>query len=200
MAVAADRLSSPPDRTAAVARPTASPLSPSHSPAPRPTHRAGLTAKGATLPQRRAAGVPVRLQIPAIGVDTALERLGTERDGELAPPRNPDLAGWFAAGPRPGDLGPSVIAGHVDSTSGPAVFWRLRELRRGDRVSVRDRSGRAVTFRVTQVRQVSKGSFPTEAVYGPTPDAALRLVTCGGVYVRGSGGYQDNVLVYAVLA
>jgi sortase (surface protein transpeptidase) len=111
-----------------------------------------------------------------------------------------DRAGWFVDGTLPGDIGPAVIAGHVDSLTGPAVFWRLHELRSGDFVWV-TRSDRTVArFRVIEVAQHPRAAFPTARVYGPTPEAALRLITCAGDYDRDRGEYRDNIVVYAVRA
>jgi sortase (surface protein transpeptidase) len=140
----------------------------------------------------------VALTIPAIDVRSSLERLGTDDAGALVPPRHPMRAGWYAAGPAPGDLGPAVLAGHVDSTRGPAVFWRLAALARGDLVRVTRADGSTVRFRVTEVRHVDRTRFPTRAVYGPVPDRALRLITCGGTYDHARGRYRQNVVVFAL--
>jgi sortase (surface protein transpeptidase) len=145
------------------------------------------------------AAEPVRLRIPAIGVDTALVPLGVDADGALVPPAAFDRAGWFAGGPNPGDVGPAVLAGHVDSRTGPAVFWRLRDLRPGDEVVVDRADGTAVRFAVTGTARSPKADFPTEAVYGPTPRAELRLVTCGGDFDRSRRSYTDNLVVFAQL-
>jgi LPXTG-site transpeptidase (sortase) family protein len=144
-----------------------------------------------------ATGRPTRLKVPAIGVDTALETLRTGPGGELTPPENFARAGWYADGTLPGDTGPAVIAGHVDSRRGPAVFYRLRELARGDRIEV-VRGGRTVAFTVTSTAWYPKNAFPTEDVYGPTPDRQLRLITCGGVFDHTLRSYKDNLVVYAV--
>ena len=98
---------------------------------------------------------------------------------------------------RPGDVGPAVLAGHVDSTTGPAVFYRLGDLRPGDPVQVQ-RSGRWLTFKVVDVRRYPKNAFPTAEVYGPTPDPQLRLITCSGVFDRARHSYLENTVVYAV--
>ncbi|MFI7544586.1 class F sortase [Actinoplanes sp. NPDC049599] len=143
------------------------------------------------------SGPPTRLRVKAIGVDTALETLTLGPDGELRPPRTNHRAGWYADGTAPGDVGPAVLAGHVDSKRGPAVFYRLRELTTGDRIEV-TRGGRTVTFTVTSTAWYPKKAFPTEQVYGPTPDRQLRLITCGGVFDRTLRSYQDNLVVYAV--
>jgi hypothetical protein len=144
-----------------------------------------------------AAGRPTRLRIPAISVDTAMEQLVLDRAGRLAPPTRFGDAGWYAAGTAPGDLGPAVIAGHVDSTKGPAVFYRLRELTPGDRVEVL-RGGHPLRFTVVSSAWYAKDAFPTARVYGPTPDRELRLITCGGTWNRSLRSYRDDLVVYAV--
>ena len=142
-------------------------------------------------------GVPTRLKVEAIGVDTPLETLRLGKRGELEPPEDFAKAGWYADGTVPGDLGPAVIAGHVDNKRGPAVFYRLRELEAGDRIEV-VRGGTTVLFTVTTTAWYPKTAFPTANVYGPTPDSQLRLITCGGVFDHRLRSYQDNLVVYAV--
>ncbi|BCJ54827.1 class F sortase [Actinoplanes sp. NBRC 14428] len=142
-------------------------------------------------------GPPTRLRVAAAGIDTALEKLHLGAGGELVPPEGDDRAGWYADGTAPGDVGPAVLAGHVDSRSGPAVFYRLRELGAGDRIEV-TRGGRRITFTVTSTAWYPKKAFPTARVYGPTPDPQLRLITCGGVFDRSLRSYRDNLVVYAV--
>lgn len=143
---------------------------------------------------------PERLRIPAIGVDSPFVDLGLDAAGALLAPDSTDVVGWFAAGPAPGADGPALVAGHVDSRSGPAVFYRLRELRAGDRVEVLRTDGSTVAFTVTSRTDTPKATFPTEQVYGPTPGPELRLVTCGGTFDRSTGHYRDNVVVEAVAA
>lgn len=142
-------------------------------------------------------GAPTRVRVRAIGVDSTLEQLRLGADGALVPPRGYARAGWYAGGTAPGDTGPAVIAGHVDSRSGPAVFYRLRELVAGDRIEV-VRGGRVIRFTVTRTKWYPKSGFPTAEVYGPTPDRQLRLITCGGVFDRALRSYRDNLVVYAV--
>lgn len=142
-------------------------------------------------------GDPSRLRIKAIGVDTSLEKLHIGSGDALVPPHGYGHAGWYADGTEPGDVGPAVIAGHVDSKSGPAVFYRLRELTAGDRIEV-VRGGTSVRFTVTRVAWYPKTAFPTSQVYGPTPDSELRLITCGGVFDHSLRSYKDNLVVYAV--
>jgi Sortase domain len=166
-------------------------------PAPAGFEVAGVPRQ-ATAPG--AASPPARLAIPSIGVATPLVRLGRERDGSMQVPADFDRAGWFAGGPPPGAVGPAVIAGHVDSRTGPAVFFRLRELRQGDAVEVARADGTRLVFLVEQARSYPKAAFPTAAVFGPAPWAALRLVTCGGDFDRARGSYRDNLVVFARLA
>ncbi|MEH0928186.1 class F sortase [Micromonospora sp. CPCC 205558] len=142
-------------------------------------------------------GPPTRVRVPRIGVDSPLTVLGLDRAGVLIPPTGFDTAGWYGGGPAPGDTGPAVLAGHLDSRRGPAVFARLGELRPGDLVQVW-RGGQRLSFRVTGSLRTRKDQFPTAVVYGPTPGAELRLVTCGGDFDRRRGHYVDNVVVFAV--
>ena len=153
-----------------------------------------------TAPGTGAEAAPVRLVIPAIGVETRLVRLGLEPDGGMAVPEDFGRAGWFAGGPAPGEAGPAVIAGHVDSRTGPAVFYRLRELRPGQAVLVERADGTRLRFVVEQARSYPKAGFPTAAVFGPVSSAALRLITCTGDFDRARGSYRDNLVVFARLA
>lgn len=141
---------------------------------------------------------PVRVRVPAIGVDSALQPLHRLANGELEPPAQWAVAGWYADGVRPGDVGPALIAGHVDSVSGPAVFYRLRDLRPGDRVDVLRADGSTAHFVVTSTARYLKRKFPTAAVYGPTAIPVLRLVTCTGDFDVSQRSYVDNLVVTAV--
>jgi sortase (surface protein transpeptidase) len=145
----------------------------------------------------RATPVPVRVEIPKIGVASSLDRLGRAPDGTVQEPTRWAVAGWYAAGTRPGDPGSAVILGHVDSKRGPAVFFRLRELRQGDRVAIGRADGSTVRFVVQRTEQYPKDRFPTDEVYYPTLTPALRLVTCGGEFDATTGRYRSNVIVFA---
>jgi sortase (surface protein transpeptidase) len=147
----------------------------------------------------RATPVPVRVEIPRIGVASSLDRLGRAPDGTVQEPSRWEVAGWYAPGTRPGDPGSAVILGHVDSKRGPAVFFRLRELRRGDAIVIVRADGSSVRFAVERTEQYDKQRFPTEAVYYPTLTPALRLVTCGGEFDATAGHYRSNVIVFATL-
>jgi sortase (surface protein transpeptidase) len=151
----------------------------------------------AAAPAEQDAATPVQIEIPSIGVDAPVVPLGLEPSGVLEAPEGLAETGWWADGPEPGEAGPAVVAGHVDSRAGPAVFYRLGELRPGDPVDVLRADGSRVVFTVERLEQHPKADFPTEAVYGDTAGPALRLVTCGGAFDRSTGHYVDNVIVYA---
>lgn len=140
---------------------------------------------------------PVALMIPAIDVSTRLVYLGLTSAGTLQVPADPAVAGWYTGSPRPGAIGSSILLGHIDSRRGPAVFFKLSRLRPHERVYVRRADGTLALFLVDSVRWYVKSQFPTAAVYGPTPNAQLRLITCGGVFDRHLKSYLSNVVVYA---
>ena len=140
---------------------------------------------------------PVSLTIPAIGVKTSLVHLGLQPNGTLQVPDTTTVAGWYTGSPRPGAVGSAVIAGHVDSRYGPGIFFWLRTMRAGERIYVKRADGTLAVFTVTGVRTYPKDQFPTAAVYGPAPDAELRLITCGGLFDQSVGSYLSNVVVFA---
>ncbi|HSS90823.1 MAG TPA: class F sortase [Streptosporangiaceae bacterium] len=174
-----------------------------HGISPRPLAHPGLPPAGAVAapPQpvtTARVARPVSLSIPVIGVHTRLIRLGLTAQGTLQVPSSTAVAGWYTGGPRPGQVGSAVIAGHIDSYLGPGVFFRLRLLRPGNRVYVRQAGGRLAVFRVYAEHSYPKDHFPTQRVYGPAPDPELRLITCGGTFNPATGSYLNNVVVYAV--
>ncbi|MGW8062266.1 class F sortase [Streptomyces ziwulingensis] len=157
-------------------------------------------ATGPVRPLGRS--VPVGLRVPAIGVDTPVMRLGLAADGtvEVPPVTDDDRAGWYRHSPTPGQVGPSVILGHVTVGShGDGVFRHLARLHRGDRIEARLENGTEARFTVTAVRTVAKADFPTGDVYGDVDvdGPELRLITCGGP--RTGEEYRDNVIVFAAL-
>jgi hypothetical protein len=159
----------------------------------------GLTVHAPGGASQRQVPSPVRLIIPAIGVSTRLIRLGITSNHTLQVPASAALAGWFTGSPRPGAVGASIIAGHIDSYSGPGVFFRLRELHRGQGISVTRANGSVARFRIIAVRTYAKDRFPTATVYGPVPDPELRLITCGGQFDYAIGSYLSNIVISAVL-
>jgi hypothetical protein len=162
----------------------------------------GFPASGVGLqaakpgPEVRRAARPVSLLIPAIGVRTKLVHLGLTPQNTLQVPPTAAVAGWYVGSPRPGQTGSAIIAGHIDSLSGPGVFYRLHLLRSGDLVYVRRANGSLAVFRVFAVRKYAKTLFPTGAVYGPTPDPELHLITCGGAFDQATGSYLSNIVVF----
>jgi sortase (surface protein transpeptidase) len=171
------------------------------APAPRLSFAPLPRGKQAAVPSAVAAPVarPVSLDIPAIDVSTRIIHLGLTKSGALQVPTSIHVAGWYTGSPRPGAPGGAVIAGHIDSYTGPGVFYDLDKLRPGQRVFVRRADHTLAVFRVTMVRSYLKSKFPTNAVYGPTPDSELRLITCGGTFDSTTGHYRSNTIVYASL-
>jgi hypothetical protein len=147
----------------------------------------------------RATPVPRRITIPRIGLASRLDQLGRAPDGTVEVPDRWEVAGWYALGPRPGDPGSAVILGHVDSKRGPAVFFRLRELRPGDEIKITRADGSTVRFVVERIGQYDKKRFPTDDVYYPTLRSTLRLVTCGGQFDDTAGHYRSNMIVFATI-
>ena len=171
-----------------------------HAPQPSPAAAGsdGPAAGGPSLERSE----PVSLAIPAIGVDSAVLHLGLNADGTIQVPSLVTSAGkaaWYKYSATPGQVGASVIEGHVDSTQGPAVFFRLGALSPGDTIDVRLADGVTAIFRVTGVREYPKSQFPAKAIYGATDYAALRLITCGGVFDYTTGHYLSSTVVFASL-
>jgi hypothetical protein len=144
-----------------------------------------------------ATPLPVRLRIPSLHVDTSLEHLSRGPSGAINVPKHWLRAGWYEQSARPGEPGAAVLLGHVDSPYGPAVFAALSTVRRGARVLLDRADGSTVGFRVTRIELHKRTRFPKVRVYWPTLQRELRLITCGGEYVRSRGGYQSNVVVFA---
>jgi sortase (surface protein transpeptidase) len=169
------------------------------APAARASVRApsGAAAPAPDPSPAPAAPAPVSLTIPAIGVRTRLIRLGISAQGTLQVPTSTAVAGWYTGSPRPGEIGSSVIAGHIDSYLGPGIFYRLSDMRPGERIYVRRANGTLAVFSVYAVRQYPKNHFPTGKVYGPAPDAELHLITCGGTFDYATRNYLSNVVVYS---
>ncbi|MFF4879114.1 class F sortase [Micromonospora sp. NPDC000668] len=144
---------------------------------------------------------PTEVAIPSIGVRSELVDLAREPDGSLPAPSDYQVAGWYAGGPMPGEPGgpPAVIVGHVDSHTGPGVFYRLRDLVVGSEVQVRDIAGSVMSFRIYRLDEYPKDRFPAGAVYARSERAELRLITCTGTFDRRAGSYRDNLVAYATL-
>jgi hypothetical protein len=176
-------------------------LSQHHAPQPSAA-AAGAIGPSATKGPSVRRSVPMSVDIPAIGVHSELLRLGLNADGTIQVPSLATSAGeaaWYKYSPTPGQIGASVIEGHVDSYRGPAVFFRLGALHPGDVIDVTLADGVTAIFRVTGVRDYAKVKFPTRIIYGPTDYAALRLITCGGIFDPATGHYLSSTVVFASL-
>ena len=163
------------------------------SPAPEPI----FTPAPVTLQMTRSA--PVAFTIASIGVESALMDLGLMDDGSLEVPPTAYPAGWFPGAPTPGQLGPAIIAGHVDYAGETGVFHDLHTMEPGAEVIVERADGTTAVFVVTRVEQYAKDAFPTEEVYGNLDHAGLRLITCGGEFNWDAGSHRDNIVVFAEL-
>lgn len=184
----------------AAAPPTPSTTSPLPEPvrsepaaAPEPP-RVPWTASSQPL----ASSAPIRVEIPAVGVSAPVDPLGLNRDGTLEVPGDFSRAGWYTGRPTPGEAGPAIIVAHRSGRRGPGAFWHLPQVQVGQEIVVTRTDGRRVVFVVERLEQHRKSAFPTQAVYGPTAEVALRLITCGGPFERALGDhYRDNVIVFA---
>ncbi|MFF4792720.1 class F sortase [Streptomyces sp. NPDC001276] len=162
------------------------------------THPRTGTKSGKSLPR----SAPTRISIPDIGVDAPFTKLSVNASGQLNPPpaENTNLVGWFKGGPSPGERGASVVVGHLDTKTGPAVFAELDSLEPGAVVNITRADGTVARFKVDSIDAFSKAHFPDDRVYADTATPQLRLITCGGKFDRAKGGYQENVVVFAHLA
>ncbi|KUJ70853.1 peptidase C60 [Streptomyces albus subsp. albus] len=164
----------------------------------------GAATRDSSGPSRDPAlprSAPVRLKIPSVGVDAPFTELTLDASGRLQapPPDDNNLVGWFRDGASPGERGNAIVAGHVDTRTGPAVFWPLSSLKAKAKVTVVRADGIRATFVVDEVSTFAKDDFPDERVYGDTEDAQLRLITCGGSYDHTAKDYTANVVVFAHL-
>lgn len=148
-----------------------------------------------------APSQPVSVAIPSIGVQAGVHPVGQAPDGsiEVPPLDKPEETGWYDRGPTPGQYGPAIIVGHVDSRTGPAVFAQLGSVRPGDEVKVTRRDKQVAVFRIDEVSHYAKTNLPTDKVYSDFSKPGLRLITCGGRWVGGETGYAENVIVFASL-
>ncbi|GGO68031.1 class F sortase [Nonomuraea cavernae] len=181
------------------------PLTPARLDAPPPLAAEPLVAP---IPAPKKVGVkatkvrPTRIKIPKLKVNAVIGAVTLDKKGNLTTPplSKPNRTGWYRYSPLPGELGPSVINGHVSTRKGAAVFSRLRELAKGDHIYVYRSDKKVTRFTVSGIEQVSKSTFPTARVYGNTDGSQLRLITCGGIYNKKAHSYTDNIVVYATLS
>jgi hypothetical protein len=164
------------------------------------SHTASLSkvvplAKAPTIARSR----PVTITIPALGIRTVVGKLGLQADHQVMVPTNTRIVGWYDDGPTPGQIGSAVILGHVDSTLGPGTFFRLKDLKAGDSITVKLADGVVTNFAVVKVVQYSKVAFPDQLVYGSHGTRSLQLVTCGGTFDHATGHYESNIVVFSHL-
>lgn len=190
----------PAPQRAAISAPLSA-AAPTADPKPSPAATSEPTAPAVDLGTILPASVPVTLDIPIIGVhSTTLVPLNVGADGVLAAPTDFARPGWYAGGPTPGQLGPAIIAGHVDGPTGPAIFYRLGQLTPGAQVTITRQDSSIATFAIDTVASYAKSEFPTDLVYGNTTNRAeLRLITCGGAFDRKTGHYVDNIIAFGHL-
>jgi Sortase domain len=157
-----------------------------------------IDRQGQSRPQPGTAGPPgpSTLSIPRIGVRAAIVGVGLEANGAMQTP-DPGQVGWYFDGPRPGDPGPAVLVGHVDTRTGPDVFYRLRQLRPGDEVLVGRPDGTTTRFLVGRLERHPKTALPTGRIWTSSNRPLLRLITCAGTFDRATRHYRDNLIVYA---
>ncbi|MFE5504230.1 class F sortase [Amycolatopsis japonica] len=169
----------------------------------------GPAAPAAAAPSESAPPVvkpyngtrPTNVKIPKIGAESSLVTVAVGKDGKMSVPsaKNPMQAAWYRLSPVPGDVGPSILLGHVDGNKQPGIFYKLKDVNPGDEVLVERSDGKNLKFVVEKKDQVPKDQFPEEAVYGNTDKPQLRLITCGGVFDKEEHSYKDNIIVYANL-
>jgi Sortase domain len=174
---------------------------PSTPPPALPAPLVGSTTAPTNVLSGSDRSIPVTISINAIELRAPVDQIGLAPDGTLEeqPFSRANHAAWYRLGPAPGQVGPAVIAGHVDTKSNIAVFFYLSRLRPGDRVVIARADRHTVTFTVDWLGSFPKSNFPTQLVYGPTNYPALRLITCGGSFDRTVGSYRDNIVVFAHL-
>jgi sortase (surface protein transpeptidase) len=197
--VALTRRHAPAPRPAAAAAGRVEPTSTVAPPA-RPTTSSKPRPHPAPTIPALDYSAPTAINVPAIGIQSILTRLDRNPDGTVEVPTSFHTAGWYQHSVTPGQIGPTVILGHVDSTSGPGIFYRVGALHPGDTVAVTRADGKTVTFVITGVRQYSKTAFPTLDVYGNTPVPTIRLVTCGGAFDSATHHYLSNIVAFGELA
>lgn len=174
-------------------KPASAPVTTFSAPAPAP----GSILLKKPSQESMPASKPVRLRIPAVGIDANIIELVQAADGTLETPNGPSETGWYKGSPTPGEIGPSIIVGHVDWINNVAVFWRLRELKQDDAIEVTRADGTIAAFKVASLKEFRQDSFPSEEVYGNIDHPGLRLITCSGNFNRQTYQYDQNTVVFA---
>ncbi|MGN7408935.1 MULTISPECIES: class F sortase [unclassified Sporosarcina] len=157
------------------------------------------SSEGLLLESEQKGIIPVTLEIPAIGVKSDIENVGELENGQMGVPEGVDNVGWFEPGTLPGNSGSSVMAGHIDSLTGPAVFYKLDKLKKGDEVVVRDADGKSLTFIVTKTEKYPRKNAPIEEIFGFSYGSRLNLITCTGEFNRKAKTHEERLVVYTEL-
>jgi sortase (surface protein transpeptidase) len=153
-----------------------------------------------TPPLSASSSLPTHLRIPSISLTAPFEEpLGLDSDGATEVPKEYETVGWYQYGPTPGEIGPAVILGHVDTYQGPAVFYSLGQVQTGDEIQVERQDGSIAIFEVQGFERVKQSEFPIEKVYGNIPYAGIRLITCTGVFNKNKQEYSHNLIVFGSL-
>ena len=182
---------------AALARPRELPPTKTFTSESKPSVTAQPTVKQS---KTLVKSTPTHITIASQQIDVDLVPVGLAADGSIElPPVLDWVAGWYNYSPTPGEIGPSVIVGHVDSYEGPSVFWRLRDVHAGDIVNINREDGSVAQFKIIQLAEYDQNNFPTETVYGNTQTAQLRIITCSGTFDTTTQHYTQNTVVYAEL-
>ncbi|MBO1766765.1 class F sortase [Allobranchiibius sp. GilTou38] len=184
---------------AAMARPAQQAVTIPAAPATKAAGKKPANSSAAPSAFHLSASAPVSIRVPSVGIRSHLLTVGLNANQTIEVPTTAAEAAWYRLGPTPGALGPAVILGHVDSTSGPGVFYKLGALRPGQRIEVTRADGSLAYFRVDAVDSYLKDQFPSQAVYGPIDYAGLRLITCGGRFNTTTHHYESNTVVFASL-
>lgn len=171
-----------------------------HKLEPLKTFSSQAPVKAATAIKPLPRSEPTHITISSVGIDAGITPVGQDSTGSIAmPPLFDWTTGWYKDSPTPGEKGPSIIVGHVDTYKGVSVFWHLREVKRGDIINITRADGKTVKFKVTALKQFEQSNFPTQEVYGNLKYPGLRLITCGGSFNKQTESYSQNTVVYAFM-
>jgi len=180
----------------------------SQAPDPKSLTVSSQPAVTALIPQALAANTssdkpispdPVMLKVPAIKLSAPIVKTGLETGGALHVPGSPEQTGWYSLGTIPGDIGPAVITGHLDSAQGPGVLFNLKKIKPGDEIDVVRDDGSIAVFSAEKLARYPQDNFNTQAVYGPINTAGLRIITCSGIYNKAAKHYSDDLVVFGSL-
>jgi len=170
------------------------------SPSAKASASSVVISKEAFTSKTMPKSLPLRIRIPSVGIDTSIVSVGLDQHGAIAMPDSVDVAAWYNGSPTPGQLGPAIIAGHVDNYyQGDGAFFPLRNTQVGDMIYIERADGSTASFKVADIKQVPQANFPTQEVFGNINYAGLRVITCGGAFNNQTYEYEDNIVVFAIL-